>query len=72
MWPRPFRFRTGRKDCRPGPDSARPFLTTRAEKHPNSHTNGRATVDFYKTNFGLTAREGIALTGGTFKKLKKS
>ena len=57
-------FRTGRKDCTPDPDEERPFLTSRLENHPSTQGNGRETVDFYKANFGFTAREGIALTGG--------
>ena len=66
-WPRSFQFKTGRKDCSPDPNEARPFLTSRSEIHPNAQGNGVQTIDFYKENFGLTAREGIALTGGTLK-----
>ena len=64
-WPRSFQFKTGRKDCTPDPNQIRPFLTSRFENHPNSQGNGIDTIEFYKHNFGFTAREGIALTGGT-------
>ena len=63
-WPRDFKFKTGRKDCTPLGDTDRPFLTTREEIHPNVHGNGPLTVDFYKENFGFTAREAIALNTG--------
>lgn len=62
--PRDFKFKTGRIDCTPEPGQIRPFLTTRTEVHPNSAGNGPDTVDFHKANFGLTARETIALMGG--------
>ena len=65
--PREFKFKFGRKDCVPeeGDENlGRPFLTSRAEIHPESNGNGPITVKFYKDNFGLTARESIVLTGG--------
>ena len=57
-------FQTGRVDCQPDANSERPFFTSRAEIHPNAHGNGIATVNYYKENFGITAREAIALTEG--------
>ena len=57
-------FKTGRRDCTPNPDLRRAFFTNSHELHPNLHGNGPTIVDWYKQHFGLTAREGIALTGG--------
>ena len=67
-------FKTGRKDCQPSAGLKRDFYTTREESHPNLHGNGPSTVDYYKNNFGLTARESIALTEGahSFGKLNKN
>ena len=70
--PRSFVFRTGRKDCVPEGDQKRAFLTSRQEIHPDSHGNGKQTVDFYRENFGLSAREGIALTGGKYSRHHKN
>ena len=56
-------FKTGRRDCNPDPTLERPFFTKNHEIHPNLHGNGPTIVDWYKNHFGLTAREGIALTG---------
>ena len=63
-WPRAIQFKTGRSDCTPSGDTDRPFLTTDLEITPNVHANGRTTVDFYKEQFGFTAREAIALNTG--------
>ena len=63
-WSRPIQFRTGRKDCTPDSTLDRPFFTSKHEIHPNVHGNGIQTVDFYKANFNLNAREAIALNGG--------
>merc|ERR1712038_1732160 len=68
-------FKTGRKDCKPnhpgiqtdhGGDKIwkRDFFTKRKEIHPNLHGNGLETTKYFKDNFGLTAREGIALLEG--------
>ena len=68
-------FKTGRKDCKPnhtgiqtdhGGDKIwkRDFFTKRKEIHPNLHGNGPETTKYFKDNFGLTAREGIALLEG--------
>ena len=60
------KFRTGRKDCVPDPDAARPWMapSNRHENHPFPIGNGIETVDWYKENFGLTARQAIALNSG--------
>ena len=63
-WSRPMKFKTGRKDCTPDPTAKRPYFASREEIHPNVHANGPDTVRFYKTNFGFTAREAIAVTAG--------
>ena len=38
--------------------------TARGESHPNPHGNGKMTTDFFKKDFGLTARESAALLIG--------
>ena len=38
--------------------------TERSESHPNPHGNGKMTADFFKNDFGLTARESAALLLG--------
>lgn len=66
-WPSIPKFKTGRTDC-VSPDGAeKPWHTSidNHEVHPRPHGNGPETVDFYKTNFGLTAREAIALQEGS-------
>ena len=57
-------FKTGRVDCQPDANADRPFYTSRPEIHPNANANGETTVNYYKENFGITAREAIALTEG--------
>merc|ERR1719232_1005928 len=37
---------------------------TKPEHHPNPQGNGRMTADFFKTDFGLSGREGAALLIG--------
>ena len=57
-------FKTGRKDCTPAPNAAKPWHASKHEIHPDPHGNGPITVDFYRDNFGLTAKEAIALNSG--------
>jgi len=57
-------FKTGRQDCTPDSDLDRPFLTTKEEIHPTIHGNGPTTVNYFKDNFGMTAREAAALVEG--------
>merc|ERR1711971_234588 len=56
-------FYTGRSDCSAdtGPGA---WETERSESHPNPHGNGKMTADFFKNDFGLTARESAALLLG--------
>jgi len=58
---RPIAFRTGRRDCvvatTPG------YITTKNERHPDSQTNGRGTIDFFKRDFNFTGRETVAIMG---------
>jgi len=66
-WPSVPKFRTGRTDCVAPADAEKPWHTSmdNHEIHPRPHGNGPETVDFYKDNFGLTAREAIALQEGS-------
>ena len=64
QWPRMPKFKTGRKDCTSPPGAAKPWYASRHEIHPRPHGNGPETVDFYRNNFGLEAKEAIALNSG--------
>ena len=59
----PLRFFTGRTDCESEP-GLKGWETARTEHHPNPHGNGVMTADFFRTDFGLTGREGAALLLG--------
>ena len=66
--PRPFKFKTGRRDCSPHGDQ--PYKAVKNETHPSSVGNGQMTVDFFKKNFNLNGREIVALMGAhTFGRL---
>ena len=61
---RPIPFRTGRKDCIPEQDkkwTPYAFEATKKEKHSNPHGTGISVIQDLKIDFGLTARESIAL-----------
>ena len=62
-WAEPLKFYTGRSDCQAG-TGLRAYETTREESHPNPVGTGQDTVDFFKKDFGLTARESAALLLG--------
>ena len=62
-WSEPLKFYTGRSDCQAG-TGLRAYETTREESHPNPVGTGQDTVDFFKKDFGLTARESAALLLG--------
>merc|ERR1711923_28725 len=62
-WPEPLKFYTGRSDCSSEP-GLKPYETTVEESHPNPQGNGQMTADFFKKDFGLTARESAALLLG--------
>merc|ERR1719210_898199 len=64
-WPRMPKFKTGRSDCIPSPDAEKPWHAPHHEIHPRPHGNGPETVDFYRDNFGLNAKEAIALQEGS-------
>ena len=38
---KPFKFRTGRRDCIPDPAQPYPYITTKEENHFNPHSNGK-------------------------------
>ena len=58
-WKSP-KFQTGRKDCS-NPDAEEPWHASQKEVRPDAMGNGPKTVGYYKDNFGMTAREAIAL-----------
>ena len=51
----PIPFRTGRADCIPT-DTARPYIASKHEAHPNAVGDGPATVKFFADNFGFTGK----------------
>ena len=62
--PEPIKFYTGRSDCAPE-EGLKSWMTTKEEHHPHPQGNGQMTADFFKEDFGLTAREGAALLVGS-------
>ena len=57
-------FKTGRSDCEPKSSHEKQgYLAKKVEVHPNQHGNGQDTVNYFQSNFNLTAREGLALLG---------
>ena len=62
--PEPLQFYTGRADCEATP-GLKGWETTKEEHHPHPQGNGEMTADFFKQDFGLTAREGAALLVGS-------
>eukprot|EP00928_Gymnodinium_smaydae_P059961 TRINITY_DN4346_c0_g2_i1.p1 TRINITY_DN4346_c0_g2~~TRINITY_DN4346_c0_g2_i1.p1 ORF type:complete len:1442 (-),score=139.16 TRINITY_DN4346_c0_g2_i1:48-4373(-) len=71
--PRDFVFQTGRKDCSGHPwegANSRPYMTCKKESHPSPNGNGKAQLDFFRTNFGFNSREVVTIMGahtiGTF------
>ena len=64
---KPSVFKFGRADCVPEDQDASlrstnyPYESTRKESHSNIHGSARHILDGLKTDFGLTAREGVSL-----------
>ena len=65
-WTGNINFRTGRTDCVTPEGADKPWHTAieKHEIHPSPNGNGPETVGFYKKEFGLNAREAIALNAG--------
>ena len=57
-------FRTGRRDCEPNEELEQAWQTNEQEIHPSVHGNGVQTADFFKEQFGMTARESSAVLIG--------
>ena len=58
-------FKTGRRDCYPRYEN-KPFLGYLAkeiESHPDKNGNGEKTTKYFKDNFNMIPREGLALMG---------
>jgi hypothetical protein len=61
-------FKYGRRDCvqrcsEPEGNAGIDFCSPADETHPNPHGNGGSTITFFENQFGLNARESIALMG---------
>jgi len=63
-FPRIPRFQTGRKDCIAAPNAEKPWHANHVEIQPRPVGNGPETAEFCKNQFGLNARQCIALIGG--------
>ena len=62
-------FRTGRVDCVPT-DTARPYISSKHEVHPNSVGDGQELVTFFQQQFGFSGQETVAIMGAhTFGRL---
>ena len=62
----PLTFKYGRRDCIEkcsGGNKNFGFCSPAEENHPNPQGNGKDVTKFFKEDFGLTARETIALMG---------
>ena len=59
-------FKTGRRDCQPretdNPEQLG-YLANKREKTPDQHGNGQDSVKYFRKNFKLEPREGLALLG---------
>eukprot|EP00091_Calanus_sinicus_P022191 TRINITY_DN6914_c0_g1_i1.p1 TRINITY_DN6914_c0_g1~~TRINITY_DN6914_c0_g1_i1.p1 ORF type:complete len:367 (-),score=81.80 TRINITY_DN6914_c0_g1_i1:436-1536(-) len=58
-------FKTGRSDCMPHP-AATPkqgYLAAKVNVMPDQNGNGPMTAKFFKDNFNMTPKEGLALMG---------
>ena len=62
--PAPLKFYTGRSDCE-AEQGLKAWETTKKESHPHPQGNGQMTTQFFKNDFGLTARESAALLIGS-------
>merc|ERR1719316_309227 len=58
---RPFEFWTGRRDCVTSLEPS--YRAMEEEYHPDEHFNGSMAVQFMEVQFGLSARETVALMG---------
>ena len=59
-------FKHGRKDCTTkceGTNAFYEFCSSASEIHPDPQGNGKSVTSFFKSQFGFTARETIALMG---------
>merc|ERR1719232_154989 len=57
--PRPFTFKTGRKDCNDGLS----YKTEKKEKLPDEHFNGTMTVRFMEDQYKFSGKETVAIMG---------
>ena len=57
-------FKTGRSDCKShSTDAKKQYLAPLSENSPHSVANGVQTAEYFRDQFGLTPREGLALMG---------
>ena len=59
---RPIQFQWGRADCTEF-DPEFPYKATKKEHHPSPVADGRATVEYFKKDFGFTGRDTAAIFG---------
>ena len=57
-------FKTGRSDCKShSTDAKKQYLAPLSENSPHAVANGPQTAEYFRDQFGLTPREGLALMG---------
>ena len=57
-------FKTGRSDCLSNStDSKKQYLAPLSENSPHAYATGQMTAEYFRDNFGLSPREGLALMG---------
>ena len=59
---REINFKYGRKDCIPT-NLETPYKASKHEEHPNPEGNGDDTLDFFKSQFGFSGKESVAILG---------
>lgn len=55
--PQRLRFFSGRRDC------DHDFKTVHSEVHPDAQANGKATAEYFSTQFGFNGRRTVAIMG---------
>jgi len=58
---RPMMFKTGRRDCQT--NQPQPYMASKKERQPDTQTNGKGTVEFFKRDFGFSGEDTVAIMG---------
>jgi len=60
---KPFKFMYGRKDCIPSAENKYPYIASKEESQPTMFGTADQVLQGVKKDFGMSARDLIALTG---------